>query len=97
MSTTQFCAIGQKCICAQNCVLLVNIQSPRRPMLQKLSTDVNKYSILSMPRANINACKEELSDKNDQNAAMIQIHTHLPQEEGVILCHFQFTVHLANA
>ena len=42
-------------------------------------------------------CQEQLCDKNDKNAAMIQIHTHLPQKEGVIFCYFQFTVHLANA
>ena len=98
MSTAHICAIGEKCICAQNCVLIVNVQFPRTPMLQKLSTDVNKYLILSMLRVElVSMCaKNNLCDKNDKNAAMIQIHIPLPQEENVIHCYFKFTVHLAN-
>ena len=31
-------------------------------------------------RAIINVCQKQLCDKNDKNAAMIEIHTLLPQE-----------------
>ena len=52
-------------------------------MLQKISTDVNKYLILSMLRVKLVSmyAKNNLCDKNDKNAAMIQIHNHSPKKK----------------